>query len=121
MFTTPKCFIPNDPKERAYIVYFYNGKRQREYNGNRLNLNIHPNQFSTLKDKERLLEKLQYEFNKALCSGWNPFAKESELPSLQHALSQVLEDKLNSNLCDLYKRNLKAVVRMFTEWILWPY
>lgn len=117
MFTTPKIFVPKDEKERAYIVYFYDGKRQREYNGNRLNLNINPNQFDNVKDRDRLLAKLQFEFNKALSKGWNPFFKELEDISLQKALSLVLDEKLNSNLCDLYKRNLKAVNRMFTEFV----
>ncbi|MCX2573644.1 tyrosine-type recombinase/integrase [Pedobacter sandarakinus] len=113
MFTQPKSFLSKQIEDRAYISFYYDGKRFREYNGNRLNLNINPNQCTTLKDKKRLLSHLQFEFTKALNAGWNPLQKEVELPSFEFALDAVLDDKLSSNLCDLYKRNLKAVAKMF--------
>lgn len=113
MFTQPKSILSKVLEDRAYITFYYEGRRFREYNGNRLNLNINPNQCTTLKDKKRLLSHLQFEFTKALTAGWNPLSKEVQLPSLEFALNAVLDDKLNSNLCDLYKRNLKAVVKMF--------
>lgn len=113
MFTQPKSTLSKQLEDRAYITFYYEGRRFREYNGNRLNLNINPNQCSTIKDKKRLLSHLQFEFTKALNAGWNPLSKESELPSLEFALDTVLQDKLDSNLCDLYKRNLKAVTKMF--------
>ncbi|QPH37910.1 site-specific integrase [Pedobacter endophyticus] len=117
MFTQPKIVTPKKQGERAYVTFYYNGKRLREYNGNRLNLVINPNQCSTIRDQKRVLTQLQFEFTKALNAGWNPFAKLSELPSLQNALAEVLAEKLSSNLCDLYKRNLKAVCRMFVEFV----
>jgi site-specific recombinase XerC len=119
MFKQPKIFIPQDKTERAYILYYYNGKRFREYNGNKLNLEIYPNHCVRLADKKRLLSKLQFEVTKALESGWDPNIVEvpaSEI-SLKDALTLVLDEKLNSNLCDLYKRNLKAVCRMFIDFI----
>ena len=117
MFSTPKIFVPANEKERSYILYYFNGKRFREYNGNRLNLPINPNQFTVKEDRDRLLQKLQYEFTKALNQGWNPNQQEIEKPSLKHALAVILEEKLNTNLCDLYKRNLKAVYRMFCDFL----
>lgn len=117
MFTKPKIFIPKKVGERAYLSFYYNGKRLREYNGSRLSLNINPNQFEDVKDRKRLLEQLQFEFTKALNKGWNPFDKELEIPNLKIALALVLEEKLSSNLCDLYKRNLKAVCRMFVDFV----
>jgi integrase len=117
MFTQPKIVLSKKSGERAYITFYYNGKRLREYNGNRLDLSINPNQFEDVKDRNRLLKRLQFEFDKALNQGWNPFVKEAELPSLNEALEKVLIDKMNSNLCDLYKRNLKAVIRMFREFL----
>lgn len=117
MFTTPKIFVPKNETERCYIYYFYNGKRYKEYNGNHLNLIINPNHFTNLKDRDRLLNSLQYEFTKALNNGWHPLIKETEKPSLRVALELVLEDKLQSNLCDLYKRNLRAVCRMFIDFV----
>jgi integrase len=117
MFTQPKIVLSKKSGERAYITFYYNGKRLREYNGNRLDLSINPNQFEDVKDRNRLLKRLQFEFDKALNQGWNPFNKEAELPSLGEALDNVLKDKMSSNLCALYKRNLKAVIRMFKEFV----
>ena len=117
MFTTPKVFIPKDPKERGYILYYFDGKRQREYNGSRLNLNINPNHQSNICDKGRLLNKLQFEFTKALNNGWNPYHKEQEKPNLKRALQIILDEKLKSNLCEPYKRNLKAIHRMFSDFL----
>ena len=117
MFTQPKIVTPNKKGERAYVTFYYNGKRLREYNGNRLNLNLNPNQFDKVIDRNRILEKLQFEFSKALEKGWNPFSKVTEKPSLKVALASVMEDKLTSNLCDLYKRNLKWVHEKFIDFV----
>lgn len=117
MFTTPKIFIPKTSKGRAYVIYNYDGKRVRHYNGNCLNLNINPNQYTNPKDRERLTKQLLFEVNTALKSGWNPFEMETEKPSLKQSLKIILDEKLGSNLCDLYKRNLKAVHRMFVDFL----
>jgi len=117
MFTTPKICIPKNTNERAYISYYYDGKRQREYNGSRLNLNLNPNQFDSVPDRNRILKQIEYEFTKALNSGWNPYNKELEKPSLKVALQTILDEKLKSNLCEAYKRNLKAIHRMFTSFL----
>ena len=109
--------LPLIRREKELILtFYYNGKRLREYNGNRLNLNLNPNQFDKVIDRNRILEKLQFEFAKALEKGWNPFSKVTEKPSLV-ALALVIEDKLTSNLCDLYKRNLKWVYEKFIDFV----
>lgn len=117
MFTTPRIVLPEDINKRAYVTYSYNGKRFREYNGSRLKSNVNPNQANNAKDKQRLLQALQYEFTKALNKGWNPTIEETEKPTLRASLDLVLNDKLNSNLCDLYKRNLKAVHKFFIAFV----
>jgi len=117
MFTQPKIVLPKKAEDRAYVTFYYNGKRLREYNGNRLNLTINPNQFPSTTDRTRLLNKLAFEFNKALNQGWNPFKKEAEKPTLKRALQIVLDEKVNSNLSAFYKRNLIAVHRMFSDFL----
>jgi len=117
MFTTPKICIPKKNNERAYVSYYYDGKRQREYNGSRLKLNLNPNQFENIVDRNRILKLLQFEFTTALKNGWNPFYKENEKPALKVALDTILNEKINSNLCDGYKLNLKAIHRMFAEFL----
>lgn len=57
---------------RAFLLYYYEGIRQREYNGNKLSLPIYPNKAKTQSDKVKLLKKLKFEFEKALEKGWNP-------------------------------------------------
>ena len=96
MFTQPKIVLPKNAEDRAYVTFYYNGKRLREYNGNRLNLNINPNQFSSLIDKSRLLNKLAYEFTRALNQGWDPFKTEAQKPKLKEALNTILAEKVNS-------------------------
>lgn len=117
MFTTPRIVLPKDAEKRGYVTFSFNGKRFREYNGSRLHLNIYPNQTISIKDKQRLLQSLQYEIHKALNKGWNPAIVEEKKPTLKVALDLVLADKLNSNLCDSYKRNLKAVHKFFIGFI----
>jgi site-specific recombinase XerD len=117
MFKQPKIFIPKDSSSRAYILYYYNGKRLREYNGNRLLLNIHPNHCYNLKDRKQALIQLQFEVTKALNSGWNPLELEEKIVqvSLQEGLDLIIKEKRDTNLCCLYKRNLIGVHRMFIE------
>jgi integrase len=118
MFTQPKVFTPKIKSERSYVIYYFNGKRQREYNGNRLNLkHLNPNHCTNGKDKEKQLLELQFEVTKALNNGFNPLKiiDENDNISLKQALSIVLNEKLKSNLCDLYKRNLKGVYDMFIK------
>lgn len=119
MFTQPKIFTPKIKSERAYIIYYFNGKRQREYNGKRLNLNLNPNHCSNAKDKRKQLLTLQFEVTKALNGGWNPLKIKDEIDniSLKEALTIVINEKLGANLCDLYKRNLKGVYDMFIEFV----
>lgn len=117
MFTTPKIFTSKSSNGRSYVIYNFDGKRVRHYNGNCLNLNINPNQFTNTKDRDRLIQQLQFEVHSALKNGWNPFEIEAEKPSLKQALLTILTEKLESNLCDLYKRNLKAVYRMFVDFL----
>jgi integrase len=117
MYKQPKIFIPKNNSDRAYVLYYFNGKRIREYNGNRLNLSINPNHCDNPKDRKQLLLQLQFEVTKALNNGWNPFDlnSEPEQVSLREGLALVIKEKQNTNLCDLYKRNLIGVHRMFIE------
>lgn len=117
MFTTPRMVLPEGTSKRAYVTYSYNGKRYREYNGSRLNLNLNPNQTNNFKDRQRLLQTLQYEFTKALNKGWFPNIADTQKPTLRTALDAVLAEKLDSNLCDLYKRNLIAVHKYFIAFV----
>jgi integrase len=118
MYTEPKIILTEDLSQRGYVTYYFNGKRQREYNANKLNLEINPNYCKTYNDRLKYLKKLSFEFTKALNSGWSPlYIKErvqtKELPSLKSALESILKEKLSSDLSLTYKRDLSKVIEQF--------
>jgi site-specific recombinase XerD len=122
MFTEPKIILTEDLSQRGYVTYYFNGKRQREYNANKLNLEINPNYCKTYKDRLKHLKKLSFEFTKALSSGWSPLIiKEpvqiKELPSLKSALESILNEKLNSDLSLTYKRDLSKVIEQLLNFL----
>jgi integrase len=110
MFTEPKVVITEDLTIRGYVSFYYNGKRFREYNGKRLKLDINPNHTNTLADKKRALATLQFEFKKALQSGWSPLQIDQNIDKcFDMALKEVLEDKLESPYSKTYKRDLQKL------------
>ncbi|QEC79700.1 tyrosine-type recombinase/integrase [Mucilaginibacter ginsenosidivorax] len=124
MYTGLKIVSSDDLKHRSYIIYYFNGERCREYNGNSLNLKIFPNKASTLKEKAKLLSKLLFEIQKALEKGWNPLVviKAEPVPAptpatLRHTIEQAFKEvqieKLASPLSDKYKREIKLLVKDF--------
>lgn len=124
MYTNPKTFLTNDASKRSYIIFYFNGKRIRIYNGKILNLSINPNTSKNLKEKERLLNKLSYEVLKALESGWNPNAittkveiPEKNFKSIESAFNEVLEEKLNMPYSITYKTDLKRIHTHFMSFL----
>lgn len=110
MFTDPKIILTEDLNVRAYITFYYNGKRFREYNGKRLKLEINPNHTSNQLDRKRSLSTLQFEFKKALQSGWSPLHLDNNKDvSFQDALKEVLNEKLESPYSKTYKRDLEKL------------
>lgn len=118
MFTEPKIISNEQLSTRAYIIYYYNGKRYREYNGKRLNLDLNPNYCKTLRDKNRLLSSLQYEFKKALNSGWSPLQDISrQRTSFGDGIKEILDDKLSSEYSRTYKRDLETVYKQLIAFL----
>ncbi|WP_231465346.1 site-specific integrase [Pedobacter sp. Leaf132] len=118
MFTEPKIVSNDKLKSRAYVIFYYNGKRYREYNGKRLNLDLNPNYSKTLKDKNRLLSALRFAFQKALDSGWSPLKDMSKLrATFGEGLIEVLNDKLSSEYSRTYKRDLETLHKQLTEFL----
>ncbi|CAM4431338.1 Site-specific recombinase XerD [Pedobacter westerhofensis] len=118
MFTDPKIVTTNDIKIRSYISYYYEGKRFREYNAKKLNADINPNFTVSLPDRNRLLNKLQYEFKKALELGWSPLTPNNEKNKLLlDAMNEVLSDKLDSPYSETYKRDLSKLHEQFISFL----
>lgn len=121
MYTEPKIITTDDLKVRAYILFYYNGKRCREYNGKTIGVPISPNRASSVSERNKLLRKLTYEIQKALEGGWNPTgenASEKEIiRTTQCLLNEVLKDKVDSSLSTTYKRDLQSVHKQFIEFL----
>jgi integrase len=122
-FTEPKIVTSDDLSTRSYITFYFNKKRVREYNGNSLDLPIHPNRACSIQERNNLLKKLQFEFHKALDGQAYPALKDvvavSEAPILttKYLLQQAINKKLNSDLSKTYKRNLRLVNNQFTAFL----
>jgi len=130
MFTKPTIVSSTDLTKRAYISFYFNNRRIREYNGNSLNLKIFPNHAPSLDARNKLLDKLQFELHKALDSGnypasieiieksVNQIKKSSKVKASQNTIQllfQAIKTKLRSDLSKTYKRDLKAIYRQFRD------
>ncbi|MET3980661.1 integrase [Mucilaginibacter sp. UYP25] len=121
MYTEPKIVTKPILSYRSHISFHFNGKRFREYNGNRLKIKIFPNHAQSVKEKERLLRQLLFRFKKSLETGWTPSINNELLIQIEHEPILSVEKlfleyeatKLASPLSDKYKRNIKSIVKRF--------
>ncbi|RBQ04299.1 hypothetical protein DRW42_19050 [Pedobacter miscanthi] len=72
VYTTPQISANDNLASRSYVYFYYNKKHYKFYNGNKLNLPIFPNHAKTIKERAKLLHKLQQEYTKALNNNWTP-------------------------------------------------
>ncbi|RZL02281.1 MAG: site-specific integrase, partial [Pedobacter sp.] len=93
--------------------FYLDGKRYREYNGNKLGSNLNPNLYKTYKERLKYFNQLAFDFTKAIDNGWEVETLSITVPKvvipLKQALTDILNEKLNSNLSTLYKRDLQSV------------
>lgn len=68
MYTEPKIVNPEATK-RPYIIFYYNGTRQRVYSGRVLGLRLYPLKAKTPKERKLILEQLREALVKALSEG----------------------------------------------------
>lgn len=125
--------------QRSFISITIDGKRHKEYTGNRINLNIEPNKSKNLKERNKLLKLLEFEYRKAIEDGRymnettpiinSPTMVEAK-PSVQFIQSNQIEimdtarvlqialnQKLSNNLSKFYKRNLKYMHDNFINFL----
>lgn len=121
MYTDPKIISTDNLKTRAYITFYLNGERYREYNGNKLNISLHPNRATTITERTRLLKKLLFEFQKGLENGWSPLttpvAEQEAPPPTYQILNEILNEKQAGSLSTSYKRDLKSVHTQFFNYL----
>jgi len=119
MYTEPKIILSQNSKVRAYIVFYYKGKRVRIYNGKLLNLDIFPNKAKTITEKKRLFNNLLFELKEALKK--NTFTdkpvKETPIFTTAEVLTNSLNSKLKSDLSNTYKRDLISVSNQFLDFL----
>ncbi|MFD1629997.1 tyrosine-type recombinase/integrase [Pseudopedobacter beijingensis] len=116
MYTEPKIITNTDLTSRSYILYYYNGIRCREYNGNKLGVSISPNSAKSLEERNKLLINLQYEFDKALKSGWCPIKEpQVKVLTIKEAMKDILSSKLSMNYSSTYKRDLQKLYDQFNQ------
>jgi integrase len=123
MYTQPKISKVESIHNRCFVYFYYNDKRYKYYNGKALGIDINPNKCITITDRKKQLIRLSIEFEMAMSSGWNPLTpvKTSSVRkktlNIQEAFGDVLCDKLNSPLSDVYKRDLKAIHHHFMDYL----
>jgi len=116
-----KIVTKNDLKQRSYVEVKINNARFKEYNGNILKLNLHPNKASSLSERKGLLIVLENEVTKAIIEQryrqGNTVKKKLNKISIEEALTEALRYKEESTISPLYKRNLKRVFTSFIDFI----
>lgn len=121
MYTEPKIFGSEDLKKRTYILFYFNGKRVRIYNGHLLGKNIHPNRANSLKDRDKLLNELLFEVKIALRTNTLKIdaepALEKTLYTTKEILSYAITNKLSMDISSEYKRNLKYIYAAFLDFL----
>ncbi|HLS94378.1 MAG TPA: hypothetical protein VK017_02385, partial [Sphingobacterium sp.] len=104
-----KIYNPKDLSSRSYINIKINGKWVKEYNGNKIGIDIKPNLASTFRKRSALLTQLEYSFKKAIDSGIYPVKEKKPDHSTEYVLQQALKKKQTLNLNHNYIRNLKYI------------
>jgi integrase len=114
MYTDPKIINSDDLKTRAYILFYFDGKRVRLYNGKQLGKQLYPNKATSLKNRNKLLNELLFEAKTALRN--NTFKVGQDEPkviektySTEEILLTALNNKLATDISSEYKRNLRYI------------
>lgn len=114
-----KIFSP-DLDKRAFIAITIDGKRYKEYNGNRININIKPNNAKTLKERSQLLKQLEFQYRKRLEDGtYQQLINQSSGASTktEDLLKIALQQKLRSNLSVKYAKALTHTCNDFLSFL----
>ena len=124
MFIEVKISLSEDLNKRGFIYYYLNGKRYKDYCGKKFELDIYPNSIKNYNERLKALRQLAYEVTRILENGWSPQAGAiskinvvKPLITLKTALKSVLTEKLNSNLSNVYKRDLNQVCNSLLDYL----
>lgn len=124
-YSETRIVTSNDLKKRSYVVFYFNGKRIREFNGKSIGLKLQPNLATSVEERNKLLRQLEYELVKALKNDNYPIAEANETICLKETksskavcvLRDALDRKLSSDLNGRYKKNLEKVHNSFISFL----
>lgn len=125
MFTEPEIVASQNSATRSYVAFYYNGKRYREYNGNRLGKPIHPNRAKSISERDKALQRLRIELLIALENGSFSDQPRKTKPVIETArelttleiLKQALVKKQNSKLTKKYSYSLETTCNKFIAFL----
>lgn len=128
MYIELKITKTKNLKTRSYVSFYYNSKRYRMYNAGQLGLEISPNSASSIKLRNEALVKLKDEIQKAFNNGWTPeindkskkltpIIAEEKAITLIEALDEIINEKMNSKLSEMYKRDMEALSNHFISFL----
>jgi len=115
-----KISSSSDLSKRTFISITINGIRYKEYNGNRINVNIKPNNAKSIRERNHLLKQLEYEYKKRLEDGvYQQLIEKSNATSHRIAdlLNIAVQQKLSSNLSIKYVQSVKHTCEDFLEFL----
>lgn len=114
MYTEPKIISTDDLKTRAYILFYFDGRRVRLYNGKLLGKQLFPNTATSIKNRNKLLNELLFEAKTSLRN--NTFKVGQDEPkviektySTEEIILTALNNKLATDISSEYKRNLRYI------------
>ena len=111
--------VCKDSKNRVFVSFYINNKRYRLYNGKRIGSTISPNTFP-MNQRYSIGNLLAAEVYKYISTGSQIkplYLSKKNTTSFSDAdiINQVLEEKLNQDLSNSYKKTLKFVGKNFLE------
>jgi integrase len=123
MSTELKIKIPTKTNARAYIEFYHQGKRVREYTGNSIQMDIEPNKQKDPNTKLELLYQLKHALSRHINENNYPVTTKSKaiekvVYSLDDALKSALEAKLRMKLSRQYKENLILIYHQFIDFTI---
>jgi len=114
---------PKELSKRAYLTISIEGKKIKEYNGNRIHVNIKPNLSKTIQERKLLLKSLEFEYRTRLQNGTyyslitNSSVQSSSKKSVKELLEGALAYKSEMGLSKGYLTSLHGVHNQFLSFL----
>lgn len=113
-----KIYNPKDLKSRSYLNIKVNNRWIKEYNGNKINIDIKPNLAKTYRKRASLLKQLEYSFRKAIEQNSYPVKENNrKMYTTEYLLKKALEKKVSLKLNHNYLRNLQYILDDFLSFL----